>query len=618
MWLETKKMEEWDILSRVFDNANIRSHPAMMDVPLTRDRLQKLKDGYLATPRSAHGKRAFLFISSCKEDIISVWYYPKLQDPLIRGKFANHKFSNNVVSNNEQPDVKSSFPTKHERVCHIYNRKQPAEECTLTILDVIIKDNQHQIEIIDVILMEDLVLIHRGIELRKDIIRDFLIRFANKSPSKFKVQPEMEITITSNQRSICGKDDSLRIPIEKMDQNPDQRENDNAECENDQDEPKHRRKRNKKLERKLRRKIIRASKKKNKSHHSKKEKRSRSHSRSRSLSKSRSRSLSTSRSRSHSPSKSISKSPSHSRSRSRSYSRSRSRTKKSKNQKMEKKSSIRSISRSKSHQKESKCSDDIKRSYDIDLEQTNWNFFDASRTWPLPRFSKHYLHHDSTPNFWDCIDTWLPKMCATDDEQRQLKQTPLYIGQWELHAVPFFQASEIGNLPLETCFPQSDSWVFIKLLTWYGRENTIEDACFKWKSYDKNKITMNFKITRPEHGLCVTLHFIGGLDKRYNKKYTSYTKGNMILNVVASHDQVNPRCLKFAFVTLPDDVKESFDENVNVTDIGEFEWSDTSSKWEFIRLHLDPDEKITHVTDAVKMINQANGVSLSDILEILD
>ncbi len=91
--------------------------------------------------------------------------------------------------------------------------------------------------------------------------------------------------------------------------------------------------------------------------------------------------------------------------------------------------------------------------------------------------------------FWSCQNAWLPFMCSSDYSQKKL-----VIGQWDIHLLPLFAAWHVDKLPFDTFFPGCNTWVFYNTISLYGRENSIEGACMKWRDFSC-EVRINFLIS---------------------------------------------------------------------------------------------------------------------------
>jgi hypothetical protein len=665
-------MQEWDLLTSVFGKDSqlgaILRNPIMHQLFLTEHMAHELRQGYVAMPAPSEkkGKRGFLFIASYQDEVVSMWFYPNTRFD------QTHKKKNNEEN---YRNYRNQHPAKNERVMEMYNRKQPSEQVKLSILEVFLTDGDLNIHVMDAILLQDNVMVATSFNTRKEEVRKFHAMFAEKAPKNYVYKPEMEINISNNQRNVRKiKDESVKLLTltdskkatepeiviikdeneqeqDTLDKNPKQTKRlqklrkklltkikQDTEMEEKakeitttiektrslSPEPRHRRQSplptaEKNTKRKQSRSRSRSSHRRRqhkKHHHRRKHHSHRRSSRSKSNSRSRSPDRKKLQSRSRSESSSRSRSPkSKSQSRSRSHSRSRSRSLSKTNHK---------IANSKfSLQQEKKQ----ENNYASALNSSNWSWWNSNRNWPLPKnyYSNSGSGYDQSKssnssglvnspaklNFWECESHWIDYMCHSD-----YKQTPLHVGQWTLHTVPYFPIWHIPDLPFDKCFPQAEYWVFYRLLTCYGRENSIPNACLKWKSSEDKTVSICFKITPVEKNIPVVYKHYGGL--QHPAQYTSRTNGNFCLSLYAGGDFRNPNYIFFALAKLPEDMERSFDEKTNVSTIGQFTWHPREKAWIFDHLLTQDRPRANHISNAIATINQSNGMTWKDLTPFLD
>lgn len=200
------------------------------------------------------------------------------------------------------------------------------------------------------------------------------------------------------------------------------------------------------------------------------------------------------------------------------------------------------------------------------------------------------------PTFSQTTHLWREKIYPT----RFLNEDSVQIGKWTLYAKPTFAVRELKNI--SSCFPDSDGWIFTKMLDRYHTYRSSLDTCLKWKP--PNCMTIDFKI---EAGLDgnekVALNYIAGIPQKYSK----HTKGEYVLSVVSG----SGRPLRFAFGNLP-----MHFELDSTYDIGEFAWTD--NRWRLMKMRFDKVKPNSVETAVLTIHDLESSISLKEITDLVD
>ncbi len=553
-------MTELDVFRDIFQ-VNIRAHPAMMAEPLSRENITNLSLGYLAQPWPQFGQRAFLFISSSPEkQIVAAWYYT--QNPEMENEtFGYHKPSNVY------------FLGRRNAQFYADNNQIVAENGNKNL------EKKSKEAAIGSILEKHKVAIFHGPERVKDCLTSVLDVIIH--PEDFEIcvvgaiMIENEILVNTH---VNMRNDRIREfmadfakELKKKSVLEQRKKEKEEEKERETTAQTNHRLSNKKK--------------------CKLETLSRSHYESRSRSRSPNYLSKYTNKRSRSPS-STSSSSSHSISRTKLARRDR-RTSSSS-------SSSSSLSSSSSPSSSSSSSSTLSSS----LLSTSSSSLLTALSQPASEVNVH------RKRFWHCEEHWLPFMCDSEFTQQKL-----VVGQWDIHFLPLFAAFHIDKLPLEKCFPGCNTWVFYKLLTVYGRENSIPGACLKWKDFSCD-VRINFLIAPGNKG--DRLEFIRGMHKDYAKRYTVATSGRYILKVIViGRFGTQPRFINFAYSDLTAYASKQLLYKHAPSNIASFIFNKKTNSWDFVRF-LEPcqDKKPTptNIVDAIRIINQSNYITLQDIM----